>query len=101
MFCRKVVAGFMLFLLAQVVSAAEESTCFGDTSRGRLVGGVQLPKAGDNFVGYSDMARLAGRTYVHSEVKSIIVAAYQALAVDLPDKVYKYGETGFKDGGAI
>ncbi|WP_324612857.1 penicillin-insensitive murein endopeptidase [Ferrimonas aestuarii] len=45
------------------------------------------------------MARLAGRTYVHSEVKDIIVSAYKDLEKEQPDKVYKYAETGFEDGG--
>ena len=52
-----------------------------------------------NYVSYSSVARLAGRTYVHSAVKKIIVAAYQDLEIEQPKKVYKYAETGFKQGG--
>jgi penicillin-insensitive murein endopeptidase len=29
---------------------AEESTCYGTTSKGRLEKGVELPSSGDNFV---------------------------------------------------
>lgn len=78
---------------------AEESVCYGTTSDGRLENGVKLPSSGDNFEGYSSVARLAGRTYVHSKVKEIILAAYKELETDQPDKVFKYAETGYKDGG--
>src|SRR5690606_20318487 len=73
--------------------------CYGTTSNGRLENGVMLPEDGKNFVGYSSVARLAGRTYVHSGVRDIIVAAYKDLETEEPTKVYKYAETGFKDGG--
>ncbi len=78
---------------------AEESTCFGTTSKGHLKNGVELPSSGANFVGYSDIARLAGRTYVHSQVKSIIISAYKTLETEQPNKVFKYAETGFEEGG--
>lgn len=78
---------------------ALESTCFGTTSNGRLEQGVKLPAKGPNFEGYSTIARLAGRTYVHSTVRDIVVAAYRDLEATQPTKVYKYAETGFKRGG--
>ena len=78
---------------------AETSTCYGTTADGRLENGVKLPSKGNNFVGYSAVARIAGRTYVHSEVKTILLAAYKDLESEQPEKVYKYAETGFKNGG--
>ena len=78
---------------------ANQSICYGITSSGRLEKGVQLPSSGNNFVGYSTIARLAGRTYVHSEVNEIIITAYKSLEEQLPGKVFKYAETGFKAGG--
>jgi len=78
---------------------AENSTCYGTTSKGRLENGVELPSSGDNFVGYSSIARLAGRTYVHSQVRSILLNAYQSLKIELPNKVFKYAETGLENGG--
>lgn len=78
---------------------AESSTCYGTTSKGRLENGVQLPSFGKNFEGYSSIARLTGRTYVHSEVKQIILAAYKNLEQEMPEKKFKYAETGFRDGG--
>lgn len=91
----------LLILIALVCfnAIAKESTCYGTTSNGRLEGGVQLPEKGVNFVSYSNVARLAGRTYVHSTVHDIIVAAYSRLHQQLPEKVFKYAETGFESGG--
>lgn len=75
------------------------STCYGTTADGRLKNGVKLPAKGENFVGYSTVARLAGRTYVHSTVGDIVVAAYRQLETEQPDKRYKYAETGLEEGG--
>lgn len=86
-------------LLSPVLVSAAESTCHGTTADGRLENGVRLPRDGPNFVTYSDVARAAGRTYVHSEVREIVVAAYALLEREQPFKVYKYAETGLKSGG--
>lgn len=89
-----------IFLVSCSSSAlALESTCYGSTSNGRLENGVQLPSKGNNFVSYSTTAELLGRTYVHSKVKEIILASYKSLETEMPKKVYKYAETGFKEGG--
>lgn len=76
-----------------------ESVCYGTTSNGKLEGGVQLPSEGKNYVSYSKTAAIAGRTYVHSEVREIILSSYLWLETETPGKVYKYAETGFKEGG--
>jgi penicillin-insensitive murein endopeptidase len=90
----------LLFIaLLPAITLADSSTCYGTTSDGRLEGGVQLPAEGRNYVGYSMIARLAGRTYVHSSVRDIIVAAYADLEKEQPTMVYKYAETGFGEGG--
>lgn len=89
----------VLLLITPLSAYALESTCYGTTSNGHLNSGVQLPSEGANFVGYSTVARLAGRTYVHSSVKDIMLSAYKGLEKDQPNKVYKYAETGFEEGG--
>jgi penicillin-insensitive murein endopeptidase len=87
----------ILFLSSAVF--AEESICYGTTSKGRLEGGVKLPGEGVNFVSYSATAEIMGRTYVHSKVRDILLASYQSLETETPGKVYKYAETGFEEGG--
>ena len=88
-----------ILILFTSVAVAEESTCYGTTSDGRLESGVKLPASGTNFEGYSTIARAAGRTYVHSHVSEIILAAYKSLETTNPDKLFKYAETGFEEGG--
>ncbi|NQZ08640.1 MAG: penicillin-insensitive murein endopeptidase [Algicola sp.] len=78
---------------------AQQSTCYGTTSNGRLEHGVQLPSDGKNFETYSNIAEMAGRTYVHSQTASIMLAAYKQLETMAPSKVFKYAETGFEEGG--
>ncbi|GLR71010.1 penicillin-insensitive murein endopeptidase [Agaribacter marinus] len=85
--------------LLSCVASAQESICYGTTSNGKLENGVNLPSSGKNYVEYSTVARLAGRTYVHSQVKNIIVNAYQSLEIEQPSKIFKYAETGFENGG--
>jgi penicillin-insensitive murein endopeptidase len=61
--------------------------------------GVRLPGRGKNYVSYSYIAGSIGRTYAHSTVRDIIIDAYVSLEKKMPEKVFKYGETGFKEGG--
>ncbi|WP_289029110.1 penicillin-insensitive murein endopeptidase [uncultured Paraglaciecola sp.] len=90
------VMGLSLF---SYVASAEKSTCYGTTAKGRLENGVEVPSSGDNYVTYSRIASLAGRTHVHSEVRSILVGSYKSLSEILPSKIFKYAETGFAEGG--
>ncbi|WP_028865643.1 penicillin-insensitive murein endopeptidase [Psychromonas aquimarina] len=92
-----------LFLIGLIFissgASSQSSTCFGSTANGSLKNGVELPGKGKNYVSYSTIARLAGRTYVHSAVKTIILNSYKNLQTSMPDTVFKYAETGFEDGG--
>lgn len=86
------------FILSHFVFA-NESVCYGKTKSGRLENGVKLPNSGKNFTTYSYIAGVLGRTYVHSKVKEVFLDAYKRLELTMPTKVYKFAETGFKDGG--
>ena len=78
---------------------AAESTCFGTVNNGRIENSVQLPSKGKNFTAYSSLGVALGRTYVHSKVSEIVLAAYGALEKTATDKVFVYGETGWSSGG--
>lgn len=80
---------------------AKESICYGTTSNGYLKYGVKLPHNGKNFVSYSRLADLLGRTYVHSKVKEIVLDSYKRLETLAPKKVFKYAECGFEQGGTF
>jgi len=88
-----------LALLAPGIALAAESTCFGTVAAGRLENGVALASSGPNFSSFSTSAEIVGRTFVHSKVRDVVAAAYQALETAAPGKVFVYGETGWKAGG--
>lgn len=80
---------------------AAESTCYGTVSNGRVENAVALPSEGANFSPYSSLAATLGRTYVHSKVREVVLAAYGALRTTVQSKVFMYGETGWKAGGRL
>ena len=82
-------------------AASAESQCFGTVSKGRIENSVSLPADGTNFSSYSSLAASIGRTHVHSKVSQILLAAYAALAKELPTTRFVYGETGWPSGGRI
>lgn len=84
---------------AVVVYGQEPSTCYGTTSIGRLENGWRLPSSGQNFSAHWTVGRIAGRSYVHSSVHPVLLDAYAQLAIDMPNRVFVYGETGWKKGG--
>jgi penicillin-insensitive murein DD-endopeptidase len=91
---------FLIFTsIFSLESIAQTSTCYGTSSNGYLKQGVKLPSTGKNFTGYHTLPELAGRTYVHSSVKNVIINAYKTLESTAPTKIYMYAETGFEDGG--
>jgi len=89
----------ILFLAANLQADDLDSTCYGTTSNGSLVRGVSLPLNGDNFRSYSSIGNILGRTYVHSEVKNVVMNAFDTLKRTDPGKVFQYGETGLIGGG--
>lgn len=78
---------------------AKESICYGTTKNGRLEQGVKMPAKSNNFAAYSTIAGWLGRTFVHSKVRDVVVDAYRLLETEQPQKVFKYAETGYKEGG--
>ncbi len=100
-FCVASAIAAAIVALISTSANAVESTCFGGLSNGRLQNGVKLPLNGPNFSSYSPLASELGRTYVHSKVLEVIVAAYTALEQSAPGRVFVYGETGWASGGRI
>ena len=82
-------------------SALAQSTCYGRVENGRLEDSVSLPREGPNFVRMAQGPVSAGRVFVHSIVRDIVVDAYSALAAERPKVRWVYGETGLQYGGPI
>lgn len=75
------------------------SQCHGVVANGSIERAVRLPGSGANFSAYSVIAAAAGRTYVHSTVAEIVLAAYGAVGASMPRARFVYGETGLAQGG--
>jgi penicillin-insensitive murein endopeptidase len=88
-------------IILPCVSQGAASVCFGTPSKGRIENSVQLPKQGNNFQPYSEAGVALGRTYLHSGVADVVVAAYKALEQSSPGSQFVYGETGWKAGGSF
>ena len=86
-------------LYAITANGQEPSVCYGTTSTGKLENGWKLPSSGANFSAHWTVGRMIGRSYVHSSVYSVVLEAYEQLGKQMPDRVFVYGETGWKDGG--
>ncbi len=96
----KVIGVFLALSFAGVTMAAgSDSVCYGITAKGKLEHGCKLPYHGENFTAYSLLGWSLGRTYVHCRVAEVVLAAYEELNREYPDKVFVYGETGWASGG--
>jgi len=95
----RLVTGMIVLLICPASVFAIDSTCYGDSRKGRIDNAWSLPGAGTNFVSYGNVPELAGRTYVHSKVYQIVVEAYRLLEQQAAGKVFKYAETGLHKGG--
>jgi penicillin-insensitive murein endopeptidase len=62
---------------------------------------VALPLAGPNFAVYSELGLKLGRTWVHAQVRDVVLGAYSTLSRSTPDVQYVYGETGLRTGGPV
>lgn len=91
----------LLLLMFASTPLFAEGICYGTTSNGKINNAVQLPASGANFSAYSDVGVTLGRTFVHTQVREVIVAAYRELEQTLPDAKFVYGETGWKNGSSF
>ena len=78
-----------------------ESTAIGTVGNGSLINGVILPYRGKNFKYFSSISYHAGRAYVHSSVRKVILESYQMLENSLPDRIFYLMEGANKEGGPL
>ena len=90
---------FLFVVLIAITASAAESVCHGRVGEGRIVGAVKLPEHGRNFEVYSSLGAAAGRTYVHTTVRDIVVVAYASMWRAAPGVWFVYGESGRAGGG--
>lgn len=80
---------------------APASRCHGTAAAGSLEWGRRLPYSGDNFRAYSTLGYLAGRTFMHGQVRNAVLASYAQIAVERPGLRYLYAESAWPWGGRI
>lgn len=78
-----------------------ESVAHGRVSAGSLGQWKRLPTKGANFESYSQLGSLMGRTYVHSKVHDVMLAAYNSLNSAYPEQRFVFAETGWAAGGSF
>lgn len=97
----------LLFILAlpfgndllRLLESDAPSRSIGSISDGELVNGKRIPSRGENFVTYSSLGSLIGRTCTHHKVRDAMLAAYATLADSLPGTEFTYGEIAWCWGG--
>ena len=87
--------------LAIAFESEQPSRSIGTPADGELQHGKRLPSRGPNFRAYSDLGALVGRNAVHHRVRDTVLDAYAAVARELPDATFVYGETGWPGGGSF
>jgi len=97
--CIYLILVFLLNATFTLAADKPESICYGTTEKGRVENAWQFPNSGKNFTAYSSVGAAVGRNYVHSKVYETVLDAYKNLQLKAPDKVFVYGETGWKNGG--
>lgn len=88
----------LLCVSFSALTQTDQSICYGQTHAGSIEKATQLPQKGENYTVFSNLAWYLGRTYVHSQVKTVIVDTYNKLATKFPDHVFMYAETGWANG---
>ncbi|NUN70157.1 MAG: replication initiation protein [Bacteroidetes bacterium] len=83
------------------VESGAPSTSRGTTSDGSIDYAKRLPSSGPNFITYSRVGSLIGRTCVHEKVRATVLGAYARLVHELSGTMYVYAETGWPDGGGF
>lgn len=71
----------------------------GKVYRGSLQQGKRMPYQGANFTGYSFLGYLGGRTFVHSDVRKVVLEAYAEMEQIAPQQHFVLMETGRRFGG--
>lgn len=78
-----------------------ESTAVGSVGNGKLINGVKLPYKGKNFKYFSRISYLAGRAYIHSRVREVILESYKTLEKSCPNRIFYLMEGAYKNGGPL
>lgn len=92
----RIFPGTLLLFETEEMSVSE-----GNANKGSIENARRMPYSEDGYITYSFLGYLAGRTYVHQNVKSCLIQSFSALKAKHPNRTFVLGETGSKNGGPI
>lgn len=81
--------------------SSQPSISYGSTSNGSIEHSRRLAYKKHNYITYSFAGFLAGRTYVHENLRTALYDCYDVLDDKFADRTFVIGETGARQGGPI
>lgn len=85
--------------IAMTADARHRSLSSGFVRDGRLAYGKRLPAVGPNFISYSPLWSLVGRTHVHGAVRDVLLESWSQMHRLRPEVRFVFAETGWRSGG--
>lgn len=85
--------------LMRLFENAQASTSHGTAANGSIENAKRMYFRGDNFTTYSFPGYLAGRTFLHDQLRKAVKEAYAACETSCPGITFVLGETGLRKGG--
>ncbi len=79
----------------------EKTISLGSVSNGSMKNGKLIPFTGENFKYFDTLSYLSGRAFVHENVLSSTLDAYQSLAELIPSRKFQIMECSLETGGKI
>lgn len=73
----------------------------GTPSSGSLKNGVLIPYIGENYFYFDSLSYKCGRAYVHSNVRDLLIAAFDSLYTLMPGRYFGIMECSAKNGGEL
>jgi len=79
----------------------EPSISYGSSNKGSIENARRLPYKHKGYSTYSYLGYLAGRTYVHENVKNTLLEAFENLHEKYQDWDFVIGDASYKEGGPM
>lgn len=73
----------------------------GTVSNGRLINGKLFPFYGPNYTYFDEKSYLAGRGFIHSSIRDIVLESYLQLEISQPNRHFYIMECANQHGGKI
>ena len=79
----------------------QPSISTGTVSNGKLINGKLFPFYGPNYTYFDAQSYLAGRGFIHSTIRDIVIESYKQLEISKPERHFYIMECANEHGGQI